>query len=251
VRSDVAPPGRNPRAETHLGFFSQESIMKITLMVSLVTVGAFATTVALAEQPGATPVATPPVPAASPIAPAPTGPVGPVAPVTSDAATTPSTPSSPATLPTSTTTTTSADTDGVPVTRAGGENTTLYNKVRPNKAMLITGGFMFAGAYATTAALTAASDGSNVDKTLYIPVVGPWAHLGDSSATATNNTADTLLVAGSGVIQGVGVGLAIASLFVPEKVASATVRASNGTKVQFAPTSYGVGSAGFGAVGTF
>ena len=127
---------------------------------------------------------------------------------------------------------------------------TLYNSVRPNKAYLYTGGIMFLGSYATTATMTAVSDNPNADKNLYIPVVGPWVHLTSTDATATNSTTDTLLVAGSGVIQGVGAGLMVASLFVPEKVPAATIQAGN-TKVHITPTSFGVGSAGLGAGGTF
>lgn len=153
----------------------------------------------------------------------------------------------------STTTTTGADDTNsgafAPTTSAS-ETRTLRERVRPNKALLFTGGFMFLGSYVTTAAITAARDTPHADSSLYLPVVGPWVHLADSSATATNTTTDTLLVAGSGIIQGAGIGLAIASLFVSESVPTATIRAGD-TKVHFTPTSFGVGSAGVGAGGTF
>lgn len=158
---------------------------------------------------------------------------------------------------TSTTTTTSADGDATatPMPAAAPppgerETVTLYQSVRPNKPYLYTGGIMFLGAYATTATLTAVSDNANADKNLYLPVVGPWVHLADSAATRSNSTTDTILIAGSGVVQGVGAGLMLASLFIPEKVPAATIQAGN-TKVHFAPTSFGIGSAGAAAGGTF
>jgi hypothetical protein len=158
----------------------------------------------------------------------------------------------PPATPASTTTVTSADDDvAPPATRPPEPETiTLYNGVRPNKPLLFTGGVMLLGAYSTTAALTAVSNNPNADKNLYLPIVGPWVHLGSPSATAGNTTADTVLVAGSGVIQGVGAGLMILSLFVPESVPAATIQAGN-TRVQIAPASFGASSAGVGAAGMF
>jgi hypothetical protein len=163
-----------------------------------------------------------------------------------------------AAAPASTTTVTSADEASATATPmptaqqrpADRETITLYSSVHPNKPFLITGGIMFIGAYATTATLTAVSNNANVDKNLYLPIVGPWVHLGSPSATASNKTMDTVLVAGSGVVQGVGAGLMVLSLFVPEKVPAATIQAGN-TKVHIMPASFGVGSAGVGAGGTF
>lgn len=163
-----------------------------------------------------------------------------------------------AAMPASTTTVTSADDVSPTVTPmpaisprpATRETITLYNSVRPNKAYLFTGGIMFVGAYATTATLTAVSDNPNADKNLYLPIVGPWVHLADSNATRSNGTLDTVLVAGSGVIQGLGAGLMAASLFIPESVPAATIQAGN-TKIHITPASFGVGSAGLGAGGRF
>ena len=44
--------------------------------------------------------------------------------------------------------------------------------------------------------------------------------------------------------------LGLASIFIPEKTAAVTIQAKN-VKMNLTPTSYGRGSAGFGAVGTF
>jgi hypothetical protein len=81
---------------------------------------------------------------------------------------------------------------------------------------------------------------------MYLPVVGPWLHLADIE----EDTTDSLLIAGSGVLQGVGAGMFLASLFIPEKVPAATITAGN-VKMNVTPTSYGRGSGGLAAVGTF
>lgn len=163
---------------------------------------------------------------------------------------------------TSTTTTTGADVGDQTVTpvptvpvagAARSEDTvTLYQSVRPNKPLLYTGGILLLGAYVPTATLTAVNNQDpGADKALYLPVVGPWMNLADRhSDSSSDNTRDTILIAASGVVQGVGAGLLIASLVIPEKVPAATVQAGN-TKIHFAPTSFGVASAGVGAGGTF
>jgi len=113
--------------------------------------------------------------------------------------------------------------------------------------VLITGGALLVGTYATTAGITAGAN-TKEDHDLYLPVVGPWINLanrscdGDCSATHNRNT---VLIAGSGVLQGVGAGMVIASFFIPEKVAAATI-AAGPVKMQLVPT-----AGGMGAVGTF
>ena len=133
------------------------------------------------------------------------------------------------------------------------ETTTLYQSVRPNKAYLYTGGALFLGSYATTATLTgvaANEDRPNVDRNLYLPVVGPWLHLADDGKTAGNSTTDTILVAGSGILQGAGIAMIIASFLVPERVPAATIQAGN-VKMHVTPMSMGRAGSGLGAVGTF
>jgi hypothetical protein len=125
------------------------------------------------------------------------------------------------------------------------DTVTLYQSYRPNKPWLYTGGILFLGSYVPTAALTAAND---LDRSMYIPVVGPWLHLADQPADAS--TTDTVLIAGSGILQGVGVLMMTASLFIPERVPAATIQAGN-VKINLTPTTLGRNSAGVGAVGTF
>jgi hypothetical protein len=134
------------------------------------------------------------------------------------------------------------------------DTVTLYQSVRPNKPLLFTGGALLVGAYVPTAIMTAANpDSDRTDKTLYLPVVGPWLSLADRDCercTSGQNTLDTILIAGSGVLQGAGILLMTAGLLFPEKVPAATVKAGS-VKMNVTATSAGPGSAMFGAVGTF
>jgi hypothetical protein len=125
---------------------------------------------------------------------------------------------------------------------------TLYQKRTPNKVVLVTGGALLVGTYATTAALTAAN-GPTEDKDLYIPVVGPWINLADRGDNRSNQTRDTILIAGSGVLQGIGALMAVSSFFIPEKVPAARIQAGP-VKVRVTPTA-GPGVGGLGAIGTF
>ncbi len=164
----------------------------------------------------------------------------------------------PSSTPTSTTTTTSADDATASSSSATttlsppptGESVVVYNKQRPNKALLITGSAFLVGTYVTTAAL-AGANGPDADKNLYIPVVGPWLNLADRTTAngRAGDTRDTVLIAGSGVLQGAGAALLIASFFVPEKVPAARISAGN-VKMQLTPTA-GPGAGGLGAIGTF
>ncbi len=129
-----------------------------------------------------------------------------------------------------------------------GETTTAYQRRRPNRPILITGGALLLGTYVTTAALVGAN-GPVADHDLYIPVVGPWINLADRSTDRGNNTRDTVLIAGSGVLQGVGAAMLITSFFVPESMPSARISAGN-VKMQVTPTA-SYNAAGVGAIGTF
>jgi hypothetical protein len=116
---------------------------------------------------------------------------------------------------------------------------TVYEKRRPHRAFLITGGAILAASYGATAIVTGVND-SYPDKSLYIPVAGPWLHLADREGTQGDVT-ETLLVGASGVVQGAGALLMLTSVIIPERVPTATITAGN-AKIHFAGT---------GAVGTF
>ena len=145
-----------------------------------------------------------------------------------------------AVAPASTTTTTSAAL----------ENEPRYRSVRPNKPLLLVGGALFLAAYAPTVILTTATSNSTTNQVLYIPLIGPWARLASPTSTTSVQTVDTMLVIGSGVVQGLGAVLMATSIFIPGRVPLPTLQAGD-TKIYFAPTSFGVTSAGAGAVGSF
>lgn len=128
------------------------------------------------------------------------------------------------------------------------ETMVARQSIRPNRPLLLTGSLMFLGCYATTAGLTAAASarGMKADKDLYLPVVGPWMHL----SSTYEGTLSKAVIAGSGVIQGVGLAISVLSLIVPEKIPAATIDAK-GVKINLTATSFGKGSAGVGAVGEF
>lgn len=174
----------------------------------------------------------------------PAGSVG-ATPATAQAATAPA--------PTGTTTITSADdaTASAPTTPSNTytkpAETTLYQRHTPHKAYLYTGLSVFAGTYVTTAAV-AGNSGSVGDHDLYLPIVGPWVDLASRDMGNTSTT-DKVLIVGSGVLQAAGAGLAVASFFIPEKYATATI-AAGPVKMAVSPTA-GAGMGGVGAVGTF
>lgn len=126
------------------------------------------------------------------------------------------------------------------------ETITARERIRPHRPLLYTGLGMLSGAYVSTAALTATRVFQNPDKTMYIPVVGPWLHLKD----IPEGMRDKVLIAGSGVVQGAGLALTVASFFIPEKISAATIMAGDMT-LNVTPASFGPGSAGVGAVGQF
>ena len=130
-----------------------------------------------------------------------------------------------------------------------GESTLIYQRRTPNKALLITGSSLLVSTYVTTAAL-AGYNGEVGDKDLYIPIVGPWINIAERNGNQyKDNTRDTLLIAGSGVLQGVGALMAVTSFFVPEKVPAARIQAGN-VKMEITPQA-GAGGGGIGAVGVF
>lgn len=159
----------------------------------------------------------------------------------------------PTTTPTSTTTVTAAGVDEStppvlqtsPKTRADADTVVLYQNTRPNKPILFTGGALLLGSYVPTAVFTATED---LDRILYVPIAGPWLHLADRPDDADNT--ETVLIVGSGIIQGAGAILTAASFFLPEKVPAATIQAGN-MKFHVTPMANGRGTAGVGAFARF
>ena len=76
----------------------------------------------------------------------------------------------------------------------------------------------------------------------------PSINLAERNTDRENNTRDTVLIAGSGILQGLGLLMAVTSFIVPESVPAARISAGN-VKMQVSPPISGGG--GLGAVGTF
>lgn len=158
-----------------------------------------------------------------------------------------------------TTTTTAADTP-VTDTTAGPTTTesrstdtvTVSRKIRPNRPWLITGGAILLGGYVTTAVVTMSSGRTAEDRNLLLPVAGPWLNLADRQCSGCENeTRNVAMVIGSGVVQGVGAVMTVASFFIPEKVAAATITAGP-LKMNVLPTTVGRSNGlGVGTVGVF
>ncbi len=138
----------------------------------------------------------------------------------------------------------------VTTTSAALETEPRYESERPNKPLLFTGGAAFLAAYAPTLILTTATSNSKTNQVLYIPLVGPWVRLASPTSTTSVTTVDTMLIIGSGVVQGIGAVLMATSLFIPGRVPLPTLQAGD-TRIYFQPTSFGVTSAGASAVGSF
>lgn len=135
---------------------------------------------------------------------------------------------------------------------------TEVRSTRPNRPMLATGGVLFAASYGASVIVAAASD-TDGDERLYIPVVGPWLDMAERECTigecSSREDFNNVLLIGSGVAQGLGVGLAIASFLVPEK-REVRVTKANGPAVAYKPeikvTPISLrGGGGIGAAGTF
>jgi hypothetical protein len=95
---------------------------------------------------------------------------------------------------------------------------TTHASTLPNKPLLVTGLVVLGGSYGASALAAGLSDRESDDK-LYYPVAGPWLALQDRDCDAepcNNETLDTALLIGSGVLQGLGALSTVMSLFIPE-----------------------------------
>jgi len=88
----------------------------------------------------------------------------------------------------------------------------------PNRPLLVTGLVVLGGSYGASAVAAAVSDRESDDK-LYYPVVGPWMALKDRDCNAEpcgNKTLGTVMLVGSGVLQGIGALSTVLSFVIPE-----------------------------------
>jgi hypothetical protein len=126
---------------------------------------------------------------------------------------------------------------------------------RPNSALLGPGVGTFLLGYGPSAVVGAISPRSS-DKSLFIPVAGPWMDLANRDCKAKscgeNETISKALIITSGAAQGLGALLTIGSLIIPE---TTTVRERTAAElkpsVKVFPVSFGGAGAGLGAIGTF
>lgn len=88
----------------------------------------------------------------------------------------------------------------------------------PNTPLLVTGLAVFGATYGASVVAGALSDRDS-DRKLYYPVVGPWMSLSDRDCTAdpcNNKTLGTVLLVGSGALQGLGAVSMLMSLVIPK-----------------------------------
>lgn len=150
---------------------------------------------------------------------------------------------------TATTTTTSADMR-LNETAPPADTVTLYRETRPNRKLLIPGVALLGVTYGATAATAFFGNGREADDNLYIPVVGPWMNLADRQCEGCNGESlNKAMIIGSGVLQGAGALMTVASFIIPEKTEAVRIQAGS-VNMQLTPT-MARGAAGFGAVGTF
>jgi hypothetical protein len=127
-----------------------------------------------------------------------------------------------------------------------------YQKFRPHRPLMSTGAGLFVGTYATSAIVAAVND-NDADRNLYIPVVGPWLDLADrqcDNRTCDNEGWSKAALIASGVLQGAGVAVAVASAFLPEKINEEKV-ATTTPSLRVAPGLVGARGYGLALLATF
>jgi hypothetical protein len=136
-----------------------------------------------------------------------------------------------------------------PATPPPRETITVRQSYRPNRSLLYAGGATLIASYAATAAVTRLQNLKDGDghEPAYIPIAGPWLQLANMPKMTV---VDQIGLGASGVAQGAGLVLGILSFIIPEKVPVATIEAG-GARVNVGAASFGMGSAGLGAVGEF
>ena len=120
----------------------------------------------------------------------------------------------------------------------------------PSSVLALTGLTLFGFAYNDSIFVAILSDRGS-DKRLYIPVVGPWLSLAQRDCAARPCSVEGLseaLFIVDGVSQGLGVGLMLASLFVPDRPMDVRVGTA---RVRLTPASLARGAFGMQALGTF
>jgi hypothetical protein len=123
----------------------------------------------------------------------------------------------------------------------------------PSWMVLSSGLLVFGGAY--TASLVVAGTSNHAgDKLLYAPLIGPWLDMANRCPSngncSTSQTAAVLGLAVDGVFQGLGA-LTIATAFLLPRHRRYLAQGDGKLTVSVVPASYGRGTPGLAAVGTF
>jgi len=93
-----------------------------------------------------------------------------------------------------------------------------HRSTLPNTPLLVTGLAVLGATYGASVIAGAVSDRDS-DRKLYYPVVGPWMSLSDRDCGADpckNKTLGTVLLVGSGALQGLGAVSVLMSLVIPK-----------------------------------
>ena len=121
----------------------------------------------------------------------------------------------------------------------------------PNRAFLHSGLWVFGLAY-VPAVIVAAESSRHGDKSLYVPVAGPWIDLGSrggclAGSSCNNETVNKVLLVVDGIFQGLGA-LDFVGAFVFPETRTVTTSSSAFPSVRFLPahigTAYGVAALG-------
>jgi len=125
----------------------------------------------------------------------------------------------------------------------------------PSMPMVVSGIVIFGVSY-VPAFIVGSSSGLDADRTLLVPVVGPWIDLtqrpgcnGSGSACNGENTNKVLLVT-DGIFQAIGVLTTIGGFLTPAHETT-TVQSTSQVQLHVSPASFGPSAYGMQALGTF
>jgi hypothetical protein len=137
-------------------------------------------------------------------------------------------------------------------TSASAQSRESVTTTGPNRELLHSGVFALGVPYVASVIVAASSDRSE-DKSLYIPVAGPWMDFANRSGcghegepSCDKETAYKVLLIGSGILQGIGALEIVGSFLFPETRTTSIAKSDRRVFV----TPYYVGAGSFG-VSTF
>jgi hypothetical protein len=124
----------------------------------------------------------------------------------------------------------------------------------PSMTVVWTGVGIFGLSYLPMVAV-GASSGLGADRSLLIPIAGPWIDLTQRPGCApgtscTEATTDKVLLVVDGVFQAIGAITTVSGFLRPSHTTT-TVRSAQGPVVRISPTQIGKGGYGMAALGTF